>query len=322
MRPLILAAIVLLAAPAAVAADYKTPRTAYGQPDLQGVWNTDFVLPLEARPDTPNLTVPEAEAQVLARRIAAEGGALASLALDPEVAEISERVAKTGLGIVRGQRRTRQVVQPADGKLPLTPSARGRTALIDLILRTSADPPLPTANPEERPSWERCIVGQGQPPIAVTTDLNPRQILQTRDAVVILTEYGPDLRIVPFSDRHGPPEQTSPTGDSIAHWEGDTLVVETIRLPAKDIIRPFPTLLVSAKATVVERYTRLSDTELLYQYTVKDPAVFAGPWLAEYSLTRTNKPILEFACHEGNYSLPNILAGARHREQAQAAARK
>lgn len=322
MRPLILAAIVLLAAPAAVAADYKTPRTAYGQPDLQGVWNTDFVLPLEARPDTPSLTVPEAEAQVLARRIAAEGGALASLALDPEVAEISERVAKTGLGVVRGQRRTRQVVQPADGKLPLTPSARGRTALIDLILRTSADPPLPTANPEERPSWERCIVGQGQPPIAVTTDLNPRQILQTRDAVVILTEYGPDLRIVPFSDRHGPPEQTSRTGDSIAHWEGVTLVVETIRLPAKDIIRPFPTLLVSAKATVVERYTRLSDTELLYQYTVKDPAVFAGPWLAEYSLTRTNKPILEFACHEGNYSLPNILAGARHREQAQAAARK
>jgi hypothetical protein len=231
------------------------------------------------------------------------------------VAEIAQRTAHTGLGVVRGQRRTRQVVQPADGKLPLTPRARARTEFIDRILRTSADPPLPTANPEERPSWERCIVGQGQPPIAVTTDLNPRQILQTRDAVVILTEYGPDLRIVPFSDYHGPPEQTPPTGDSIAHWEGDTLVVETVRLPAKDMIRPFPTLLVSAKATVVERYTRLSDTELLYQYTVKDPEVFAGPWLAEYSLTRTHQPILEFACHEGNYSLPNILAGARQQER-------
>jgi len=321
MRTLVVAAA-LLAAGVAAAADYKAPRTVYGQPDLQGVWNTDFVLPLEARPDTPSLTVPEPEAQALARRIAAEGGALASLALDPEVAEIAQRTARTGLGVVRGERRTRQVVQPPDGKLPLTPRARGRTEFIDLILRTSADPPLPTANPEERPSWERCIVGQGQPPIAVTTDLNPRQILQTRDAVVILTEYGPDLRIVPFSDRHGPPEQTPPTGDSIAHWEGDTLVVVTVRLPARDTIRPFPTLLVSAKATVVERYTRLSATELLYQYTVKDPAVFAGPWLAEYSLTRTDKPILEFACHEGNYSLPNILAGARYREQQQAAARK
>ena len=321
MRTLVVAAA-LLAAGAAAAADYKAPRTIYGQPDLQGVWNTDFVLPLEARPDTPSLTVPEPEAQVLARRIAAEGGSLASLALDPEVAEIAQRTARTGLGVVRGERRTRQVVQPPDGKLPLTPRARARTEFIDLILRTSADPPLPTANPEERPSWERCIVGQGQPPIAVTTDLNPRQILQTRDAVVILSEYGPDFRVIPFAAAHrNAVSQASPLGDSIARWEGDTLVIETTGLPAKDTIRPLPTLLVSASAKVIERYTRVSAHELLYQYTVVDSAIYTAPWLAEYALTPSSQPLYEFACHEGNYSLPNILAGARQKDRDAAAER-
>jgi len=89
-----------------------------------------------------------------------------------------------------------------------------------------------------------------------------------------------------------------------------------VGLPAKDMIRPFPTLFVPASAKVIERYTRLSEKELLYQYTVIDPSIYTGPWLAEYSLYRTTKPIFEFACHEGNYSLPNILAGARASEQS------
>jgi hypothetical protein len=160
------------------------------------------------------------------------------------------------------------------------------------------------------------VVGWGQPPIVSTSDINPRQIVQTRDAVVILTEYGPDLRIIPFTDKHGPATQSSVLGDSIARWEGDTLVIETVGLPAKDTIRPFPTLFVPASAKVIERYTRLSEKELLYQYTVIDPSIYTGPWLAEYSLYRTTKPIFEFACHEGNYSLPNILAGARASEQS------
>jgi len=92
-----------------------------------------------------------------------------------------------------------------------------------------------------------------------------------------------------------------------------------VGLPAKDAIRPLPTLLVPATATVVERYTRVSASELLYQYTVKDPSVYTGPWLAEYSLYRTDKPLYEFACHEGNYALPDILAGARAQERASAA---
>lgn len=318
-----LAAVLLWAAPAALAAEaYRAPRTAYGQPDLQGVWNTNFVLPLEA-PATgaPPLVLPEAEAMAYAQKIGADVRSFKALEQDPEVAELSYSSAAVGLGIVNGQRRTRQIVQPADGRLPVNRAARGMIAMVERALRTSTDAPFPTDNPEQRPNWERCVVGQGQPPIAVVTEINPRQILQTRDAVVILSEYGPDLRIIPFAAKPNRDRaQASPLGDSVARWEGDTLVIETMGLPAKDAIRPFPTLLVNANATVIERYTRVSDKALLYQYTVVDPATYTAPWLAEYALARSDRPIYEFACHEGNYSLPNILAGARQIERDRKAA--
>lgn len=312
----------LLLASAAHAAGYRAPRTINGQPDLQGVWNSNFVLPLEALPGGPPLVLPEAEARAYAKRITDGLKGYAALAIDGEVADIADETALTGMAIVKGERRTRQVVAPADGMLPLTPAARGQLRYIDRILRTAPEPPIGADGPEQRPNWERCLAGQGQPPITIVNNINPREILLTRDAVVILTEYGPDLRIVPFTDRHGPVSQTSTLGDSIARWDGDTLVIETIRLPAKDAIRPFPTLFVPPSATVEERYTRISAKELLYQYTVRDPAVYTGPWLAEYSLYWSPQPILEFACHEGNYSLPNILAGARARDREKARAGK
>jgi hypothetical protein len=312
---LFLIAMVLLIGGPVAAADYHAPRNAAGQPDLQGVWNTHFFLPMEARPDMPNLTLPEAEATAFARKLNAEAGQLAVFAQDPEVAEIRADPGRSNLAIVRGQRRTRQVVQPADGMLPLTRGARGQLRFIEQALRTQSEPPFPTDGPELRPNWERCVVGWGQPPIVSVSDINPRQIVQTRDVVVILTEYGPDLRIISFTDKHGPLLQTSALGDAIARWEGDTLVIETIGMPAKDTIRPFPTLFVPATAKVIERYTRVSDKELLYQYTVVDPSIYTAPWIAEYSLYRTPKALYEFACHEGNYSLPNILAGARRQEQ-------
>jgi hypothetical protein len=314
MRPILIAALLLMGGPVA-AADYHAPRNAAGQPDLQGVWNTHFALPLEARPDTPNLTLPKAEAQAFLRRVAVDAGVVAATYLDPESAEIAQDPARSGPAIVRGQIRTHQVVQPADGKLPLTSSARSRYDAIQATQHSLSAPPTPADGPEARLNMERCLVGFGQPPVASVADTSPRQIIQTPDAVVILAEYGPDLRIIPFTDKHGPTVQASTLGDSIAHWEGETLVVETIGLPAKDRIRILPTLFVPATATVTERFTRLSKTELLYQYTVVDPSVYTAPWLAEYSLERTDKPILEFACHEGNYSLPNILAGARRQER-------
>jgi hypothetical protein len=314
----------ILAPPAAQSADaYRAPRTAYGQPDLQGVWNTNFVLPLEAPPTgAPPLVLPEAEARDYVRKLSEDVRSLKAFALDPEVADLSHVNEAEGLAVVKGQRRTRQIVEPADGRLPVTPAARRQIQFVERVLRNSDDAPFPTDGPEQRPNWERCLVGQGQPPIAIVTSINPRQILQTRDAVVILSEYGPDFRVIPFAAAHrNAVSQASPLGDSIARWEGDTLVIETTGLPAKDTIRPLPTLLVSASAKVIERYTRVSAHELLYQYTVVDPAIYTAPWLAEYALTPSSQPLYEFACHEGNYSLPNILAGARQKDRDAAAER-
>ena len=318
-----LAALLLLAASTAQTADaYRAPRTAYGQPDLQGIWNTNFVLPLEAlATGAPPLVLPEAEAMAYAQRISADIRTFKALEQDPEVQELSHSSAALGLGIVNGQRRTRQVVRPVDGRLPVTPRARGMIAMVERALRNSTEAPFPTDGPEQRPNWERCVVGQGQPPIAIVTEINPRQILQTQDAVVILSEYGPDLRIIPFAAKaKHDVALASPLGDAFARWEGDTLVIETTGLPARDALRPFPTLLVNASATVIERYTRVSDKALLYQYTVVDPAIYTGPWLAEYAMALSNRPLYEFACHEGNYSLPNILAGARKIDRDRAAA--
>jgi hypothetical protein len=267
------------------------------------------------------LVLTEPEARAYAKRLADDVANYASLKIDGEVADLAVHDAGT-VAIVKGERRSRQVVEPADGVIPMTARARGLVRMVESRIRNDPDIALGADGPEQRPNWEQCLVGQGQPPITVTNNINPREIVQGKDAVVILSEYGPDLRIVPFADRHGSAALTGLLGDSIARWDGDTLVIETIRLPAKDMVRPLPTLLVPPTATVEERYTRISPNELLYQYTVKDPAVYTGPWLAEYSLYRTDKPLLEFACHEGNYSLPDILAGARAREREAAAAKK
>ena len=319
MRGIGLGVLAALIAGAAQAADYHAPKTAFGQPDLQGTWNTHFVAPLEARPDTPNLTVPESESAGLASKLATETSGYAAFRIDPEVADIARASARNGMALVKGQRRTRLIVQPADGKLPLTPAMRGQQRFVENVIKNSDEPPFPANNPEERPNWERCVAGQGQPPIAILSDINPRQIVQTRDAVVILSEYGPDLRIIPLTDKHGPiAVDASPLGDSIAHWEGETLVIETVAMPARDSVRPFPTLFVTASAKVVERFTRVAKDELLYQFTIIDPAIYTAPWLAEYSLY-PSKPLMEFACHEGNYSLPDILAGARFKDREAAA---
>jgi hypothetical protein len=323
MRALSLILAALAIAGAAAAAPYKAPRDAWGHPDLNGTWTTNYSGSLEAIPGVP-LVVSEAQSKVIAQKIADEIDTYAAFSIDPEVSGLAHDAAKNGLALVKGERRSREVVQPANGVIPFTPAARKQVEFIQFALKTQSDPPFPVGNPEERPSWERCLSGMGQPPIAAMNATLPRQIVQTSDYVIIRSEYGGDMRIVPLTDHHGPAWRRDALGDAIARWEGDTLVVETIRLPARDIIRPAPPLLVPASATVEERFTRVGPKELLYQFTVKDPSVYAAPWLAEYSLYATDRPVQEFACHEGNYSLPSILRAARahEREVAEAAAKK
>jgi hypothetical protein len=218
-----------------------------------------------------------------------------------------------GLPLVRGQRRTRILVDPADGKLPYRPEVRKQLS--------GPPPPERRDNPEERPGVERCLTGAGQPPLVGMSFAYLLQIVRTKDAVAIHTEYGDEVRVVPITDTHAPATARGRLGDSIGHWEGDTLVVETIGLPDADSFHIGPVYMISGAARITERFTPVSDRELLYQFAVDDPKLYTAPWRGEFSWYRTDKAMYEHACHEGNYSLPNVLAGARHEEAVGDAAR-
>jgi len=294
----------------AAAIAYKGPRTSFGAPSIEGVWGGDYFLPLESAPNLPNLTTDEAGSRAAKKAMIAQLSAIPAIGeLDPEVIPGLER--SDGLAIVRGERRTRAVVSPADGKIPYTPAARGQSMSGFFTLG-------PMDNPEQRPTMERCLTGFAIPPIA-TPGNNLMRIVQTPTHVVLHSEYNSDLRIVPFASQHKPPMFRTWLGDSIARWDGDTLVVETINLPKNDRVRLFPPMLVPETSKVTERFTRIADGELLYQYTIEDPSAFTAPWLAEYSLHTAKSPTYEFACHEGNYSLPNIMRSERVKEERAAA---
>lgn len=294
-------------------ADYHAPRTSFGDPSFEGVWTQNFVIVMESIPQAPMLVLPEPAAQRMADALAQGIGDALDRGLDPEVPELMK--ATDGLPLVRGERRTRSVVLPADGKLPYTPEARKESARGPAGNQTDSY--------EVRPNWERCLTSLGLPPVSGvgTTSANPRQFIQTPGYVVLHTEYGDEARIIPLTKMHGPEALYSSLGDAIARWEGETLVIETIGLPKGDRVRYFSNLVVPADSKVTERFTRVADNELLYQYTVENPAVYTAPWLAEYSLYKTDVRMFEHACHEGNHSLPNILMAARMRD-ARAAEQK
>jgi hypothetical protein len=297
-------------APQAAPTAYSAPRTSFGQPSLEGIWTQNFVVLMEASPNAPMLTLPEPAAKAMADAVAKGLGDALDKQLDPEVPELMK--VADGLPIVRGERRSRSVVEPQDGKIPYTPEARKESARGQMSSYESY---------EKRPNWERCITSLGLPPVTGigTTSVNPRRIIQIPGYVVVHTEYGDEARIIPLTDAHKPKALHSPIGDAIARWEGETLVIETIGLPEHDRVRFFSNLVVTGQSKVIERFTRLSDKELLYQYTVEDPTIYTAPWLAEYSLYRTDQRMFEHACHEGNYSLPNILKAHRVKDARTAA---
>jgi hypothetical protein len=292
-------------APTTAEPGYAAPRTTFGHPSLEGVWISNHVLPLEATDRTPMLTLPEPAAKQMAAAYAKGVGDALDRQLDPEVPELMRHV--DGLAVVRGERRTRAVVDPPDGKVPYTAAAR--------IEANRGQGMGGFDNPEERPNWERCVRSLGQPPVFPIGGSNPRFFVQTPTQVIVYTEYGGEARIIPFTDTHKPKMFWSLLGDAIAKWDGDTLVIETIGLPEKDRVRLFPSFIVSSQATVTERYTRLSDKELLYQFTIVDPTVYTAPWTGEFSVYKTDNRIFEHACHEGNYAMNHILRAERVKEE-------
>ena len=319
------AAAVALAAGHADAAAYKAPKNAFGQPDLSGVWTNASLTSLVRPPNFKTLTIPEAEAVAIEKRRATMRAAqdrpsnpnegAPPVAADPGGYNASWTDPGTALGRINGEVRTSWIVDPADGQLPYSPAGKQLYERTLYKARNTFD------GPESRPLGERCILGFGStagPPMLNVLYNNNYQIVQGPTSVAIVVEMNHDARIVRLGDRRHPPGHIRPwMGDSVGWFEGDTLVVETTNFNPGESLRPYfgNSIFVSPEAKVTERFTRVADGQILYRFTVDDPKVYSRPWTAEMPLNATTGPVYEYACHEGNYALPGILAGARKDER-------
>jgi hypothetical protein len=314
-RTMLAASVAALTAGAAVAG-----RSAAAQPQprsLDAVWTMSSYTDLERPKGVANLVLTDAEAKALEAPRRALNGVLPNP--DPVGQAENEFTDRgTGFARVKGQLRSSWIIEPADGRIPWRPEVYARLHL--------ERPPLytPTDNPEEMNGPNRCTTTYAAgAPMAAGPDTNLLQIVTTPDAVAILSEKYHDARIVRLWRSGEPtprPQPPSLLGDGVGHWEGDTLVVETTGF------RPGMTdrnqhLFFCETTAVTERFTRLSDGELLYEFTVTDPALYIRPWRAEMVFRNAGGWIFEYACHEGNRSLPGILAGARLEERETAAKR-
>jgi hypothetical protein len=291
------------------------PRTPDGQPDLQGVWSFATLTPLERPAELAGkqvLTEQEAaefEKRTLERSDAdrRDGGT------DADVARAYNNFwYDRGTKIV-GTRRTSLIVDPPDGRIPpLTPEAQNRLSALAEVRRR------PAASWEDRSPGERCVHHpKAGPPITPGGYNNNIQLFQTAALVAILNEQIHDTRIVPLDGRpHLGPHIRQWMGDSRGHWEGDTLVIETTNFNGRMNFQGS-----AENLRLVERFTRMDADTLLYEYTVYDPTSFTRPWTVQLPMTKSSDSIFEYACHEGNYGMVGILAGARAEEKAAEAAR-
>ena len=302
-------ALLLSLLPVAMAQSPAIPRTSDGHPDFQGIWGSNFVPGMiERLPGATALVVGDEEARRLADAFWVKR--FENPLYDPHE---NLGMGRT-LSRVNGEWRSSLITQPADGKAPLTEA--GRKLVSDERAMTSS---AVSESYETRPWKERCITGPGGVPlIAMPTD-NLKQIVQTPDHLVIYTETDVgEARVIGIAAPHRSPVLVSHLGDSVAKWEGDDLVIETTGTRKEQVLRQ-GTLVVRAEARVVERLSFISPDEVLYRFTIIDPAVYDRPWSAEYVFVRTKAPMFEVACHEGNYSLSGILLGARVMERRAAA---
>jgi len=303
---------------AAAKAKSKTvPRTPDGHPDLQGVWTNATITPLE-RPSRFNgkATLSDAEATVYEKSDAEElqkqdgqsDGPLIAAAGSSGTGGYNVLFVDRGTELARvdGVKRTSLVVDPPDGRVPpMTDEARKRIAgMMRNFNRYDSI--------KERPLSERCIIGFGStsgPPMLPVLYNNNYQIVQTPEAVMILVEMVHDIRIIRMNGVHDPPNIRKLLGDSIGHWEGDTLIVDTTNFTDQTRFRGS-----GENLHVVERFQRIDPETILYRATIDDPSTFSKPWTVEYPFLATKGPVYEYACHEGNYAATDIMGGARKQE--------
>jgi hypothetical protein len=305
-----------------LAGDYRAPRLPDGTPDLQGTWTNATATPIERAPELGDRRAfTEAEAAAIRKT------ALDAVAADAAPSDPDKKIEAIGslppvgnynlfwtdrgmsVAVIDGEPRTSMIIEPANGRIPaLTQQAQQRLAARD---RDASD------GPEGRALGERCLLSFGSasgPPMLPVMYNSYYQIVQSPGYVMILVEMVHDARIIRLGAEHLPTAIPKWMGDSVGHWEGDTLVVETRNFRSEQSFRGS-----SQHMVVTERFTRVADDRIIYRFTVDDPTTFTSSFTGELPFVPSNGNIYEYACHEGNYALPGILAGAREQEKAAAA---
>lgn len=309
------------------AGTYAVPRTVDGVPDLQGMWTNNTITPL-SRPDKfgDKLVLTAAEATELEQEVA-DYNSGRDLPSNPDrEAPTKDQIETvdsynnfwmdggTRVVIYNNEFRSSLIVDPINGKIPaytVQAQARVDAAIKRRRSRGAFD------GPESRPLAERCIMSFGSssgPPMLPILYNNHYQIVQSPGYVMILVEMVHDVRIIRLGDRPLPASMHRWMGDSLGYWEGDTLVVETSRFNPIQRFRGS-----SENFKVIEHFNRVADNVINYAFTIEDPETYTQSWSAEMPLNLTDDRLYEYACHEGNYSLAGVLAGARLAESEEAA---
>ena len=296
---------------------WTVPRTPDGQPDLQGVWDFRTITPFE-RPEElagKEVMTPEEAAafrEETLRLLDKDQRASDGISVQRDVAnaynefwwDYGDRLTADG--------RTSLVFEPPDGRIPaLTPEAERRAAApVAQQFAATRSGVAPASSWEDMDLGDRCILGfNSGPPMTPSAYNNNVQVFQAPGHVAILNEMVHNARIVPLDGRpHLPAEFRQWVGDSRGYWDGDTLVVETTNfLRETGFVRGAS----GAELTLVERFTRVSDDTLVYEVAVDDPRTWARPWKFSVPMNRSESQMYEYACHEGNYGMTNLLAGSR-----------
>ena len=301
------------ALPATAQARYEPPRTPDGKPDLQGMWTNSSITTLERNnASLPLLLNAEQVTRMEGTRsqqAAADAAPTATQTAPPAGRDPGGYNAfwldrGMHVGVVKGQPRSSWIIEPANGKMPVSDDGKKRISAI--LAKRGED------GPEGMNPADRCLIGSrgsGGPPMLNNIYNNTYQIVQTPTHVMIDVEMMHDARIIRMDQAHKPEAVTQWLGDSVGHWDGDALVIVT-----KGWNRwhgDYEPIFLSEKATVTERFTRTGAEELTYEFTVDDPGFYTQPWKGEMVFSPSNGPVYEFACHEGNYALHGILQGAR-----------
>jgi hypothetical protein len=293
----------------------NTSRLPWGDPDLEGIWTNATLTTLQRAPElgTKAFFTPEEAAAWEQQRIAATNADRPLRA--GEVGAYNDAFFERGSRGVKS-RRTSLIIDPPDGRIPALTSEAQRK----VEARQKHEAASPADRPEDRWLTERCILFGATVPMLPEPYNNNYRIVQSPGYVTILAEMNHDARVIPLDGRaHLAPAVQQWTGDSRGRFEGNTLIVETRNLKFNDKSRfgvQYLNGLSDENLRIVERFTRTDANTITYQATIDDPTVFVRPWTVEISMDRTEGPLFEVACHEGNYGMFNILSGHRAEERA------